>query len=130
MRETDINEHFLAAVLQMFIQQRRSCSVSANLPSGSISRFCLIFDANMLVQNVQQVLSDFWRQFGDIVWYYRLCMRFVAFLLSNIDSMLCLKSVSAGLAIWEISSIFCWTWYCFLYRRSLDSIIKGHLHRF
>jgi len=27
-------------------------------------------------------------------------MRFVAFLLSNIDSMLCSKSVSAGLAIW------------------------------
>jgi len=27
-------------------------------------------------------------------------VRFVAFLLSNIDSMLCSKSVSAGLAIW------------------------------
>jgi len=28
----------------------------------------------MLAQNVQQILSDFWRQFGDIVWYYRLCV--------------------------------------------------------
>jgi len=59
----------------------------------------------MLAQNVQQILSDFWRQFGDIVWYYRLCVRFVAFLLSNIESMLCSKSVSAGLAIWDYQGI-------------------------
>jgi len=44
MRETDINEHFLAAIMQIF-NNGRSCSVSAaNLPSDSISKFYLIFD--------------------------------------------------------------------------------------
>jgi len=58
MRETDINEHFLAAVLQIFSNSADPVS-AANLPSGSISRYCLIFYTNMLAQNVQQVLSDF-----------------------------------------------------------------------
>jgi len=29
-------------------------------------------------------------------------MRFIAFLLSNIDSIFCSKSISAGLAIWDV----------------------------
>jgi len=53
--------------------QHKSCSISAaNLPSDSISRFCLIFDVNMLGECPGFVRS-LTKQFGDIVWYYRLC---------------------------------------------------------
>jgi len=48
-------------------------------------------------------MSDRFCQISDgslvISLHYKLCMKFVAFLLLNID-MLCSKSVSAGLAIW------------------------------
>jgi len=56
MRETDINGH-LAAVLQVFSD---SIDSTRFLPP-SINRFYLISDANMLAQNVQQVLSNFWQ---------------------------------------------------------------------
>jgi len=48
MREKDIN--YLAAILQVFSD---SADPRFLLPSGSISRFCLISDPNMLAQNVQ-----------------------------------------------------------------------------
>jgi len=45
MRETNINGHYLVTVLQIF-------NNSADLSSSSISKFCLISDANMLAQNI------------------------------------------------------------------------------
>jgi len=58
MRETDINKHFLAAVLQIFSNSANSARSFCRQLSDSISRFCLIFDANILTQNVQQVSDN------------------------------------------------------------------------
>jgi len=59
-------------------------------------------------------------------------MRFVVFLLSNIDSMLCSKSVSAGLAIWDIKFCkFLQNLSDFLYKvKYFSEILKENLYLF
>jgi len=58
----------------------------------------LIYDVNMLAWNIQQFyqISD-----GSLATSFDITdfVKFVAFLLSNVGSMLCSKSVSADLAI-------------------------------
>jgi len=98
LQETDINERFgsLANI------QRRSCSVSVvNLHQVPLADSVWFFTPicwNRMSNRFCQISDDNLATSFDI----RFCVRFVAFLLSNIASILCSKSVSTGLVIWVL----------------------------
>jgi len=105
MRERDINRHYLTAVLQVFSNNadlaRFLPPICHQVPLG----FIWFFTPNgwYRMSNRFNQISD-----GDIVWYYRFCMKFVAFLLSNAGSMLISKSLQAWLSgIYMNRNYFC-----------------------
>jgi len=118
MWETDINVYYLATILQVFNDSTDlTCSVSvANLPSGSINRFCLISPIcwHRMSNRFCQISSNSLPTSSNI------CVKFVAFLASDFiaDSVqnLSLQVHMTIWVIWHSDSFFTWLRLtCFLF---------------